>query len=100
MVDIMSPTSRHEVDEIVDQINFAVNIFPKMDGYSPHQHVFRKKHGIPGNLELRDNRTRPIRGSYNPGGVVYFWKMRPKEKKASWHGSETVVGYHDGKSKL
>ena len=143
-VENVSPTNRHEVDEIVDQTNFAVNTLPRMDGYSPHQHVFGKEHGIPGNLELRDeklgetsalqagetmylrrqeirnkaqqsyiqaheedrvkravnHRTRPIRGPYNPGDMVYFWRMWPKEKKASWHGPGTVVGYHDGKSKL
>jgi hypothetical protein len=47
-----------------------------------------------------NHRTRPIRGSYNPGDMVCFWRMWPKEKKANWHGSGTVVGYHDGKSKL
>ena len=143
-METVSPTSRQEVDEIVDQTNFAVNTLPRMDGYSPHQHVFGKEHGIPGNLELRDeklgevsalqagetmylrrqeirnraqqsyiqaheedrvkravnHRTRPMRGPYNPGDMVYFWRMWPKEKKASWHGPGTVVGYHDGKSKL
>jgi hypothetical protein len=35
MVEIVFPTSRYEVDEIVDQTNFAVNIFPRMNEYSP-----------------------------------------------------------------
>ena len=31
---------------------------------------------------------------------MYFWRHWPKDKKAFWHGPGTVVGYHDGKSRI
>lgn len=47
MVEIVSPTSRYEVDEIVDQTNFAVNIFPRMDKYPPINMFLGKSMGSP-----------------------------------------------------
>ena len=140
----VSPSAKPEVEEICDQVTFAVNTLPRVDGFSPHQHVFGKEAGIPGNLELRDEKvvessaleagetmyvkrheirkaaqkayieahkedrirravnhqTRPTRGPYAPGDLVYFWRMWPREKKACWHGPGTVIGYHDGNSKI
>lgn len=140
----VSPSSKSEVEEICDQVTFAVNTLPRVDGFSPHQHVFGKEAGIPGSLELRDEKvvessalkagetmyvkrqeirkaaqkayieaheedrvrravnhqTRPTRGPYAPGDLVYFWRMWPREKKACWHGPGTVIGYHDGNSKI
>ena len=137
LLESVAPSNRQEVDEIVDQTNFAVNTLPRLDGFSPHQHVFGKEHMLPGNSELRGEKvneesslkvgetmylrrqeirnkakkayieaheeerleraanhgTRPQRGPFNPGDLVYFWRLWPQEKKASWHGPGTVVGY-------
>ena len=138
------PTVRQEVDEIIDQVNFSVNTLPRVDGYSPYQHVFGKESRIPGGLDLKEtkdvessalqagetmylrrqairhaahksyleaheedrvrravnHRTRPDRGPFSPGELVYFWRMWPKEKKAYWHGPGTVIGFHNGRSKI
>ena len=50
--------------------------------------------------QANNHRTRPRRGPYEPGQLVYFWRMWPKEKKACWHGPGTVIGYHDGQSRV
>ena len=143
-VTAVSPSHKTEVDEICDQVTFAVNTLPRIDGFSPHQHVFGKEVGIPGGIDLRDekvvessalkagenmyekrhairkaaqraymeaheedrirravnHRSRPTRGPFAPGDLVYFWRLWPREKKACWHGPGTVVGYQDGNSRL
>ena len=50
--------------------------------------------------KANNHRNRPRRGPYEPGQLVYFWRMWPKDKKACWHGPGTVVGTHDGHSKI
>jgi hypothetical protein len=139
-----APTERKEVDEIIDQVNFSVNTLPRIDGFSPFQHVFGREGRIPGSLDLREtkdvessalqfgdtmycrrqqirqaaqqaymeaheedrirravnHRSRPDRGPFSPGDLVYFWRLWPKEKKAYWHGPATVIGFHNGRSKI
>jgi hypothetical protein len=50
--------------------------------------------------KANNHRNRPRRGPFEPGQLVYFWRMWPKDKKACWHGPGTVVGTHDGHSKI
>ena len=139
----LHPESRQEVDEIIDQVNVATNMLPRLDGFTPYQHVFGREPRIPG-LDLRDDmvveasgiamgesmhekraqirqiarkkvieaeeeervrravthRTRPQRGPFLPGQMVYFWRLWPKEKKAYWHGPGFVVGEYDGRSRI
>ena len=139
-----APTERKEVDEIIDQVNFSVNTLPRIDGFSPFQHVFGREGRIPGSLDLREtkdvessalqfgdamycrrqqirqaaqqaymeaheedrirravnHRSRPDRGPFSPGDLVYFWRLWPKEKKAYWHGPATGIGFHNGRSKI
>ena len=106
-------------------MNFSVNTLPRVDGYSPYQHVFGKENRIPGGLDLRESkdvessalqagetmydrrhairqaaqkayveaheedrirravnhRTRPDRGPFAPGDLVYFCECGPKKRK-------------------
>ena len=50
--------------------------------------------------KANNHRTRPMRGPFEPGQLVYFWRLWPKDKKACWHGPGTVIGTHDGHSKV
>lgn len=121
----LHPETRAEVDEIIDQTNVAMNVLPRLDRYSPYQHVFGREGRVPG-LDMRDDmmvessgiamgessherrsqirriarqkcieaeeeervrravmhKTRPQRGPFLPGQLVYFWRMWPKERKA------------------
>ena len=87
MVEIVSSTSRYEVDEIVDQTKFAVNIFPRMDEYSPHQYVFGKEHGIPGNLELRDEKL---------GGNINSTSWRNNVSQETGDSEQSTEAVHSG----
>ena len=48
----VAPATRHEVDEVIDQVTCAVNSLPRVGGHSPYQHVFGKENRLPGSLEL------------------------------------------------
>ena len=51
-VDSLDPKDRAEVDEIIDQVNVAVNTLPRLDGHSPDQQVFGKESKFLTGLEL------------------------------------------------
>ena len=143
-LELVAPATRQKVDEIINQMTYAMNTLPRIGGHSPYQHVFGKENRLPGCLELdagndvessalaagesmylkrqkirdaarksyieaheeerikkiNNHRNRPRRGPYEPGQLNYFWRMWPKDKKACWHGPGTVVGTHDGHSKI
>ena len=44
----VSPSAKPEVEEICDQVTFAVNTLPRVDGFSPHQHFFWERSRNPG----------------------------------------------------
>lgn len=127
------PEGRAEIDELIDQVNVAMNTLPRVDGFSPSQHVFGREPRVQGvdlreenvvegsaismgeslherraelrrvarqkSIEAEDeerirraimHQTRPKRGPFSSGQMVYFWRLWPKEKKAYWHGGELL----------
>ena len=48
------PRNKQEVQELVDQVNNAVNSMTRKDGYAPNQHVFGRDVRVPG-LTSSDN---------------------------------------------
>ncbi|CAE7199062.1 RE1 [Symbiodinium sp. CCMP2592] len=138
----LAERSKPEVQELVDQVNNAVNSMPRVEGYSPYQHVFGRDIRIPGmittdydpvvnsslvegesvferRMELRkaarrafvdadseqkirkalEHRTRPERGPFEAGQMVYFWRKSRFESKCHWHGPAVVIG-KSGQSKV
>ena len=135
-----SPRSKQEVQELVDNVNVAVNTMTRKDGYSPCQHVFGRELRVPGlisteydpvinsglvqgesvferrmvfrnaarkafleadgDAKLRkalEHRTRPERGPFNAGDLVYFWRRHRFENKHHWHGPAVVIGSQSSK---
>ncbi|CAE7298082.1 GIP [Symbiodinium sp. CCMP2592] len=129
------PRNKQEVQELVDQVNSAVNSMTRKDGYSPNQHVFGRDVRVPGLIssdadpvinsslaqgesvferrfalrtaarrafldadnEMRirraiEHRSRPERGPFNVGQLVYFWRRNRFENKAHWHGPAVIIG--------
>ncbi|CAE7637419.1 PCSK5 [Symbiodinium sp. CCMP2592] len=129
------PRSKQEVQELVDNVNVAVNTLTRKDGYSPCQHVFGRELRVPGlisteydpvinsglvqgesvferrmmfrnaarkafleadgDARLRkalEHRSRPERGPFHAGDLVYFWRRHRFENKHHWHGPAVVVG--------
>ena len=136
------PRTKQEVQELVDQVNNAVNSMSRVQGFSPYQHVFGRDVRIPGMLssdydpvinsslapgesmferrmELRkaakkafcdadaeikirkalEHRSRPERGPFEVGQLVFFWRKSRFETKAHWHGPAVVTG-KSGHSKV
>ena len=136
------PRSKQEVQELIDQINTAVNSMSRKDGYSPHQHVFGKDVRIPGMItsdadpvinsslaqgesvferrmnmrtaarkafldadgdarirKAMEHRSRPERGPFEEGQLVYFWRRNRFENRHHWHGPAVVIG-KNGRSKV
>ncbi|CAE7785104.1 unnamed protein product [Symbiodinium sp. KB8] len=136
------PRSKQEVQELIDQINTAVNSVSRKDGYSPHQHVFGKDVRIPGMItsdadpvissslaqgesvferrmnmrtaarkafldadgdarirKAMEHRSRPERGPFEEGQLVYFWRRNRFENRHHWHGPAVVIG-KNGRSKV
>ena len=135
----LRPRSKQEVQELVDQINNAVNSMTRKDGYAPNQHVFGKDMRMPGmissepdpvinsslvqgeslferRMEIRtsarkafleadgemrirkslEHRTRPERGPFNEGDLVFFWRKNRFDSKHHWHGPGVVIGKSGG----
>ena len=69
----VSPSGQSEVDEICDQVTFAVNTLPRFDGFLPHQHVF-------GSLELRDEKF--VESSAFKAGETMYVKRHEIRKAA------------------
>ena len=138
----VQPRTKQEVQELVDQINNAVNSMSRVEGFSPFQHVFGRDIRVPGmissdydpvinsslvqgesvferRMELRksarrafcdadsemkirkalEHRSRPERGPFELGQLVFFWRKSRFEAKAHWHGPAVVIG-KSGQSKL
>ena len=135
----VKPRSKQEVQELVDQINNAVNSMTRKDGYSPNQHVFGRDVRVPGmicsdpdpvinsslaqgesvferRMALRtaarkafldadgearvrramECRTRPERGPFVEGQLVFFWRKNRFENRHHWHGPGIVIGKSGG----
>ena len=133
------PRSKQEVQELIDNVNVAVNTMTRKDGYSPCQHVFGRELRVPGLVTTEydpvinsglvqgesiferrmafrtaarkafleadgdsriraalEHRTRPERGPFVAGNLVYFWRRHRYENKHHWHGPAVVVGSQGG----
>ena len=136
------PRNKQEVQELVEQVNNAVNSMSRVEGFSPYQHVFGRDVRVPGmittdydtvinsslvegesvferRMELRraarrafvdadaenkirkalEHRTRPDRGPFEAGQLVFFWRKSRFESKCHWHGPAVVIG-KSGQSKV
>ena len=51
-IDSLDPKDRAEVDELIDQMNVAINTLPRLDGHYPHQRVPGKESKLLIGLEL------------------------------------------------
>eukprot|EP00439_Symbiodinium_sp_Y106_P018541 s4730_g2.t1 len=124
------PRTKQEIQELVDNVNIAVNTMTRKDGYSPCQHLFGRDLRVPGMISTEydpvinsgivqgesvferrmafrnaarkafleadsdnrlrkalEHRTRPERGPFLPGSMVYFF-----ENRHHWHGPAVVIG--------
>ena len=118
------PRDKQETQELIDQVNNAVNSMSRVEVYSPFQHVFGRDLRVPGmistdydpvinsslaqgesmferRMELRksarkafldadaevklrkamEHRTRPERGPFAEGQLVYFWRKGRLESR-------------------
>ena len=135
-----NPRTKQEVQELVDNVNVAVNTMTRKDGYSPCQHVFGRELRVPGVISTEydpvinsglvqgesvfekrmsyrhaarkafleadsdsrirkalEHRSRPERGPFPPGALVYFWRRHRFENKCHWHGPAVVIGSQSSK---
>ena len=48
-----------------------------------------------------EHRSRPMRGPFNEGDHVYYWRRYPKENnRGRWHGPAVVIGSANGRSRI
>ena len=91
------------ISEAADQVPFNTGVVHASDWFQRSHEMRaaarRAMVNIDEDLKVRraiDHRTRPSRGPYEVGQLVYYWRRPPGEnKKGIWKGPARVIGFYD-----